>query len=60
MYTNVCVFQAQTFGFNRPFTGKLSDFPTNIFFCALAGKPVSSPTIRKIVFTIRKIIFPLI
>ena len=55
---HVCVFQAQTFGFNRPFTGKWADFPTNIFFCALAGKPVLSITIRKIVFTIRKIIFP--
>ena len=54
---HVCVFQAQTFVFNRPFTGKLSDFPTNLFYCALAGKPVSSPTIRKIVFIIRKIIF---
>ena len=54
---HVCVFQAQTFVFNRPFTGKLSDFPTNIFSYALAGKPVSSTTIRKIVFIIRKIVF---
>ena len=53
---------------------KLTARPTNIFSYARAGKPVSSPTIRKIVFiiskivftiskivfTIRKIIFPLI
>ena len=46
---------------------KLTALPTNLFFYALAGKPVSSITISKIVFiirkkifTIRKIIFPLI
>ena len=36
---------------------ELTDFPTNIFSYALAGKPVLSPTIRKIVFIIRKIVF---
>ena len=36
---------------------ELTDFPTNIFSYALAGKPVSSTTIRKIVFIIRKIVF---
>ena len=38
----------------------MTDFPTNIFFYALAGKPVLSPTIRKIIFFIRKIIFPVL
>ncbi len=36
---------------------KLTALPTNIFFYALAGKPVSSLTIRKKVFTIRKKVF---
>ena len=36
---------------------ELTDFPTNIFSYALPEKPVSSTTIRKIVFIIRKIIF---
>ena len=49
------------------FLAELTALPTNIFSYALAGKPVSSTTIRKIVFIIRKIvltisklIFPLI
>ena len=36
---------------------KLSDLPTNIFSYTRAGKPVSRPTIRKIIFIISKIIF---
>ena len=36
---------------------ELTALLTNIFSYALAGKPVSSTTIRKIVFIIRKIIF---
>ena len=36
---------------------KLTDLPTNIFSYTRAGKPVSSPTIRKIIFIISKIIF---
>ena len=36
---------------------KLTDLPTNIFFYTRAGKPVSSPTIRKIIFIISKILF---
>ena len=36
---------------------ELTDFPTNIFSYALPEKPVSSTTIRKIVFIIRKIVF---
>ena len=36
---------------------KLTDLPTNIFSYTRAGKPVSSPTIRKIVFIISKIVF---
>ena len=36
---------------------KLNDFPTNIFSYALPEKPVSSTTISKIVFIIRKIVF---
>ena len=39
---------------------KLTDLPTNIFSYTRAGKPVSSPTIRKIVFIISKILFRLI
>ena len=39
------------------FLAELTALPTNIFSYALAGKPVSSTTIRKIVFIIRKIIF---
>ena len=42
------------------FLAKLTALPTNLFFYALAGKPVSSITISKIVFIISKIIFPLI
>ena len=49
------------------FLAELTALLTNIFSYALAGKPVSSTTIRKIVFIIRKIvltisklIFPLI
>ena len=36
---------------------KLTDLPINIFSYARAGKPVSSPTIRKIIFIISKILF---
>ena len=36
---------------------ELTALLTNIFSYALAGKPVSSTTIRKIVFIIRKIVF---
>ena len=36
---------------------KLTDFPTNLFFYAPAGKPVSSTTICKIIFIICKIVF---
>ena len=36
---------------------KLTDLPTNIFSYTRAGKPVSSPTIRKIIFIISKILF---
>ena len=39
------------------FLAELTDFPTNIFSYALPEKPVSSTTIRKIVFIIRKIVF---
>ncbi len=35
----------------------LTDLPTNIFSYTRAGKPVSSPTIRKIIFIISKILF---
>ena len=36
---------------------KLSDLPTNILSYTRAGKPVSSSTIRKIIFIISKILF---
>ena len=36
---------------------KLTARPTKIFSYARAGKPVSSPTIRKIIFIISKIVF---
>ena len=39
------------------FLAELTVLPTNIFYYALPEKPVSSTTIRKIVFIIRKIIF---
>ena len=39
---------------------ELTDFPTNFFSYALPEKPASSTTISKIIFTISKIIFPLI
>ena len=39
------------------FLAELTVLPTNIFYYALPEKPVSSTTIRKIVFIIRKIVF---
>ena len=39
---------------------ELAALPTNIFSYALPEKPASSLTISKIIFTISKIIFPLI
>ena len=39
------------------FLAELAALPTNIFSYALPEKPVSSTTIRKIVFIIRKIVF---
>ena len=53
----LCARLAQTFIFKDHLLAKLTDFPTNIFSYALAGKPFSSTTICKIVFTIRKIVF---